>query len=192
MNPLDITDDYPKDKSPGADDSHLWEHVTQDVKPLKKKGGVVAPKSKASSSGPALVSPEAARADAASPKAKARKASPGDHEVDGQTRRKLKSGDYPIDYTLDLHGLTQPAAHKRLRETVSKAYIQQWRCLLIVTGKGRGQEGGSGVLKREVPLWLQESGMREIVLRVEPAQPRHGGSGALYVLLRRKRTSTHQ
>jgi DNA-nicking Smr family endonuclease len=93
---------------------------------------------------------------------------------------------------LDLHGLTQAAAHKKLRETVVRAYARNLRCILVITGKGRGQDGGIGVLKKQVPLWLQESDLRPIVLKVEPAQPAHGGAGALYVLLRRTRTNKNQ
>jgi DNA-nicking Smr family endonuclease len=58
--------------------------------------------------------------------------------------------------------------------------------LLVITGKGSVAEGG-GVLRRQVPRWLAAGEHVRRLLRLEQAQPRHGGSGALYVLLRRQR-----
>jgi len=60
------------------------------------------------------------------------------------------------------------------------------RCILVITGKGSGS-GGSGVLRAQVPHWLNEGGNRELVLAFDYARPRDGGQGALYVLLKRKR-----
>jgi DNA-nicking Smr family endonuclease len=61
--------------------------------------------------------------------------------------------------------------------------------VLVITGKGtvapRGME--RGVLKREVPLWLGSAEFRPLVIGFEEAASRHGGSGALYVRVRRKR-----
>jgi DNA-nicking Smr family endonuclease len=58
------------------------------------------------------------------------------------------------------------------------------RCVLVVTGKG--VESG-GTLRHMVPRWLYESANREHIVAFCPAQARHGGAGALYVLLRRRR-----
>ena len=60
------------------------------------------------------------------------------------------------------------------------------RCVLVITGRGLGPDG-PGVLKRAVPRWLAEAGLRRRILAVAAAQPRHGGAGALYLLLRRQR-----
>lgn len=181
MNPLDISDDYPKDKGSGDDD--LWDQAMRDVKPIKSSSRIVPVK--ASATARKSRPPVTEKAPTPVP---VRRAQPGDNEVDGSTGRKLKRGAYPIDLTLDLHGLTQVAAHKKLRETVIRAHSRQLRCLLVITGKGRGQDGGAGVLKRQVPVWLQGDDLRGIVLKTEAAQPEHGGGGALYVLLRRTRT----
>jgi len=67
-----------------------------------------------------------------------------------------------------------------------RAYERGARCVLVVTGKGSHREGG-GVLRRDVPHWLHQSGLRSLVLAFHPAQIRDGGDGALYVLLRRRR-----
>jgi DNA-nicking Smr family endonuclease len=65
------------------------------------------------------------------------------------------------------------------------AYAAGLRCVLVVTGKGGGE--GRGVLRQMVPRWLGEASHRQYVLTFCPAQPRHGGDGALYVLLKRRR-----
>jgi DNA-nicking Smr family endonuclease len=57
-----------------------------------------------------------------------------------------------------------------------------------VTGRGLGSEGG-GVLRRQVPRWLNEPECRPHVLAFAPARRPHGGEGALYLLLRRARDS---
>ncbi len=111
---------------------------------------------------------------------------PGDQEVDRRTDQKLKRGQYPVDLTLDLHGLTQDVAHTKLLDTLRRGQARGLRCVLVITGKGRGE--GQGVLRRKVPTWLSESSLHDVVLRFHAAQPEHGGAGALYVLLRRKRT----
>jgi len=60
--------------------------------------------------------------------------------------------------------------------------------VLVITGKGGAEDGDAsarGVLRRQVPLWLSASGLREAVIAFAPAAAEHGGAGALYVRLRR-------
>lgn len=92
-----------------------------------------------------------------------------------------------IDGRLDLHGLTQSEAHDALVATVRSGVAQGRRCILVITG--RGDWGGTerGVLRRMVPRWLNEPTVRPHVLAFTEAQPRDGGGGALYLLLRRRR-----
>jgi len=95
---------------------------------------------------------------------------------------------------IDLHGLTQVAAHQRLRHFLADAQHAGHGLVLVITGKGsgRGLDGAlpfgdeRGVLRRAVPHWLAEADLRAVVLGFEEAGPRHGGSGALYVRLRRR------
>ncbi|MGH6989108.1 MAG: Smr/MutS family protein [Stellaceae bacterium] len=91
----------------------------------------------------------------------------------------------PIEARLDLHGLTQAEAHRALAGFVAQSHGAGKRVVLIVTGKG--SRDGTGVLKAAVPRWLDEPGLRDRVLAAAPAQPRDGGGGALYLLLRRAR-----
>ena len=107
-------------------------------------------------------------------------------QLDGALQRRLKRGEIRIAGRLDLHGYTRADAHARLLSFLHQAHQAQDRCILVITGKGREQQ--SGVLQREVPIWLNSEEMRRIVLAFCHAQKRDGGVGALYILIRRKRS----
>ena len=100
---------------------------------------------------------------------------------------KLKKGKIRPEKTIDLHGFTQFRAHSYINEEILKCYNSNIRSLLIITGKKFGKMGAEGVLKKEVPKWLNLSPLKEIILMTSWAIPRDGGEGALYVLLRRVR-----
>lgn len=91
-----------------------------------------------------------------------------------------------IEARLDLHGLSREAARERLQAFLQSCYEKGLRHVLVITGKG-GRDGAPGILRQNVPEWLEEAPLRPIVLRYEFARRRHGGEGALYILLRRKR-----
>lgn len=97
----------------------------------------------------------------------------------------LKKGKLRPEKIYDLHGYTQFRAHNYLNDEIIKCYKKNIRALLIITGKKLGSTGAEGVLKREVPKWLNLSPLREIILMTSWATPRDGGEGALYVLLKR-------
>ncbi len=89
-----------------------------------------------------------------------------------------------VEARLDLHGMTEAEAHAAVRHFVITCQAQGLRQLLIITGKGRG---GDGVLRRAVPRWLEDPSLRSAVLGYAEAGRRHGGAGALYVQLRRRK-----
>ena len=112
--------------------------------------------------------------------------------------------DSAIQGVLDLHGMRQDAAHSRLRGFLMSCQAMGHRMVLVITGKGASGErsadrfnGGyatglpgatqRGVLRRCVPLWLDEPELRAIVVSYAAAGARHGGDGALYVRLRKAR-----
>ena len=108
---------------------------------------------------------------------------------DGLDRRKaerLRRGKLPIEATLDLHGLRQAEAHRRLERFLAESQAAGKRCVIVVTGKGVHKDQG-GVLRAAVPRWLNEAPNRARVLSFDYAQQKHGGTGALYILLRRRR-----
>jgi DNA-nicking Smr family endonuclease len=121
--------------------------------------------------------------------------------LERRLRKQLAQGRSAIDQSIDLHGMNQAQAHQALRGFLHHAQAQGDRLVLVVTGKGAPKanalerEGFDqlGVLRRIVPHWLQAPDMRAIVLGFEEAGRAHGGSGALYVRLRRsERAKAHR
>ncbi len=117
--------------------------------------------------------------------------------VDRRKARRIASGNIEIEARLDLHGLTQTIAHGRLVSFLQSSAAQGLRTVLIITGKGASRQPSAlrggwrededvGVLRRSVPRWLAEAPLRTLVISCQVAAPRHGGEGALYVLLRRR------
>ncbi|MGI9437023.1 MAG: Smr/MutS family protein [Geminicoccaceae bacterium] len=106
-------------------------------------------------------------------------------DIDRRSWERLKRGQITIESRLDLHGRTQGEAHAALDRFLSAAAARGERCVLVVTGKGDPERGG--VLRQMVPRWLGEKANRDTVLTYSPAQPRHGGNGALYILIKRRR-----
>lgn len=105
--------------------------------------------------------------------------------IDRNTAERFRKGNYTIDATLDLHGLSREQAHMALSGFIRAYYSQGARCLLVITGKG--YRDGTGVLKELLPHWLDEPGLRPYVLALDTASGKHGGSGAYYILLKRRR-----
>ena len=104
--------------------------------------------------------------------------------IDAALHRRITRGRDAIAARIDLHGMTQDIARATLTAFVRRAVDNGWRAILVITGKG---VGGDGVLKRRVPDWLAEAPIRDCVAGVSEAHRRHGGEGALYVALKRKR-----
>lgn len=94
----------------------------------------------------------------------------------------LRRGRYAIEDELDLHGLTAVEAREALRAFLASATTRRLACVRIVHGKGRGSGPRGPVLKKSVNLWLRK---HDEVLAFSSARPAQGGTGALYVLLRR-------
>jgi DNA-nicking Smr family endonuclease len=118
--------------------------------------------------------------------------------IDGRTAERLRKGTIEPDAKLDLHGLTEEAAHRALATFLRAAVARGARLLLVVTGKGLKPSAPDepfdleldrrtrGVLKVMAPRWLQEPQLVSLVADVRTAHRRHGGSGALYVYLRKE------
>ncbi|MPY68920.1 MAG: hypothetical protein GEU92_02415, partial [Alphaproteobacteria bacterium] len=107
-------------------------------------------------------------------------------DADRRTLDRLRRGQLRPEARIDLHGMTQDTAHAALAGFVIRAQSEGRRCVLVVTGKGRVGTGG-GVLRNAAPGWLNAPRLRPRVVAFAEAAPRDGGSGALYVLLRRLR-----
>jgi len=184
----------------GSVERALWRIAMRDVEPLP--GHALPPEPKKAVLEPAAAAPAPAKA---LPMSRGKPLpvptelptltyarTPG---LDRRTSERLKRGQLPIEARLDLHGMTQDQARRQLDGFITQAHDRGLRAVLIITGKGlkpRASEAGlwdpePGVLKTQTPRWLNEPPNRARVLAFTQAQPRDGGSGALYVLLRRHR-----
>ncbi len=107
--------------------------------------------------------------------------------LDKRSAQRLKRGQLAVEDSIDLHGMTQTQAHRALTRFIAGAQADGKRCVLVITGKGLRPDGGRGVLRDMAPRWLNEPPNRARVLALHTAQPKHGGAGAYYVLLKRQR-----
>lgn len=95
--------------------------------------------------------------------------------------KRLRRGQIPIEAEADLHGMRIREAQILLADFLRECRNEGARCVRVVHGKGLGSRGGHAVLKWEVDRWLRQ---HEGVMAFCTAQPRDGGTGAVYVLLR--------
>ena len=100
---------------------------------------------------------------------------------DRSSHRAVRRGRMEVDARIDLHGLTQDQADRALLGFLRRQQASGARCILIITGKGRG---GEGVLRRNFLHWLETQAARQFLSGWAPAHTRHGGSGAFYAYLR--------
>lgn len=110
-------------------------------------------------------------------------------DLDQKIFRQLKAGTLSVEAHIDLHGLNAGQAKYALLDFMREKYLAGARCVLIVHGRGRNSPGGVGVLKSELYDWLTREPLKRAVLAFCTALPRHGGPGAIYVLLRKFRKS---
>jgi DNA-nicking Smr family endonuclease len=175
----------------------LWESVAKQVKPLRKKLRAAKPHATGIEAEAAAVMPAAAPMPAAAQKPRVsvhavnpkKPAPPALVPLGRRERAKLSRGRIEIDARLDLHGMTQTRAHRALFGFLQRAHADGQTFVLVITGKGKvgGPESERGVLRRQVPQWLNLPEFRPLVIGFEEAHVGHGGEGALYVRIRRSR-----
>jgi len=157
-----------KRRTTSDDERKLFEQVFKEGRPIKPVAPKVAAKKKASTSSPS--------------------------GVNGATQDRLRKGLIEPDAHIDLHGMTQVAAHRALASWLSAAHRRGLRLVVVVTGKGNPKNDDNapwmasphGVLKQMVPRWLNEKEFAALISGSSPAHRRHGGDGALYVYLRKR------
>jgi len=108
-------------------------------------------------------------------------------QMDGSLAKRFKREEFKPSAVLDLHGITEKDAFDKVCDFIKKAYNEQKRCVLIVTGKGIDSELFStrGVLRKSVPGWLTCSEISPLILAFKNPSEALGGAGALYILLRK-------
>ena len=182
------------------DDAAVWRKVADTVRPygaarkaaLKAPAGTATGETKAAASRPAAkratekqkLTPDIRlRPSKESALTEARMAASAlDQGASDDLRRKK----WPIDRKIDLHGLRQQEAEAVLARFILSCVKAEKRTVLVITGKGNAATGG-GVIRRMLPVWLQETALRQHILAFTPARPEDGGTGAFYIRLRKNK-----
>ena len=172
------------------DERVLWRTVTRSIAPLKGKKPI------ADEGMEAPVEPKAGKpvkrvSDVPVTAAPRPSAPPPLAPLGRRMKQRLSRGTAEVDGRIDLHGLTQAEAHTVLWRFLHQAQARDAKVVLVITGKGArpgsDPHAERGVLKRQVPLWLESTELRPLVVGFESAGIGHGGQGALYVQVRRGR-----
>lgn len=169
----------------------LWNRVVQTVKPLHPVKVVLHPH-------PVEEAPKLSVAEPKKPKPKAKSAAVAPQQkpvktiegnLDSHWDRRFKKGAVIPDISIDLHGQGLAGAHARLDHALEQAIHQRMRVVLLVTGKARAHDRasgtGRGAIASVVRDWLAASRHSFHIAAVRQAHPRHGGDGALYIVLKR-------
>ena len=191
--------DKNKPTSPaGDDDNDVWSRVTKSTRKLKKKQKVsyqaerlskparagakkpIATNLSASKQPPKKLDLKPAPVRPATPKPVKKL-----EKLDRNELRRVRRGRDAIEQTLDLHGLRAEIAQKRVDTFIRSAHINGCKWVLIITGKG---EQGAGTLKKQTPIWLGILAEQGLVMGFDLAPQNKGGSGAVCVRLRKKKT----
>lgn len=185
-------------RSLGPDEKRLWGRVIGTVRPMHAARATVPesptkpaktrilPKVKASlppaNTPPAI--PPLPPKTSARPIANLKTAT-----LDGQWDRRIDKGGIVPDVTVDLHGTALSGAYARLDQALAFAILQQFKVVLLITGKPRAHDRasgtGRGAIASVVHDWLSASRHASHIAAVRNAHPRHGGNGALYIILKR-------
>ncbi|KRB82754.1 DNA mismatch repair protein MutS [Sphingomonas sp. Root710] len=180
------------------EESALWQRVTATVRPIarRKAKAVEAETDPVAPSSP-QPSPKIRgrvpplRVPAATPLAQQK---PLADSLDGGWDRRLRRGVTQVDWTIDLHGHTLDSARRLLDNALDQALAEGVRVILLITGKpprdnDRGDDGRPrrGLIRASIGTWLESSRHAPRIAAVRNAHPRHGGNGALYIILRRDR-----
>lgn len=196
-----------------ADDDHdLWHHTAKSIAPLKRAKDRHHPASERAAEAPPRshakahtdtkpapsAKPAASKSHAVQPVVAKPKAAPPMAAFDRKKVRKIRSGQVEIEARIDLHGLRQDEAHVALVRFLHRCQGKGQRWVLVITGKGKIADRSAhdspfdltenrerGVLKRNVPRWLDMPDLRPLVVSYTTAAIQHGGEGALYVHLRK-------
>ncbi|WEK48252.1 MAG: Smr/MutS family protein [Candidatus Andeanibacterium colombiense] len=190
----------PRGLSP--EEKALWQRLAKTVVPLARKDpplkGEVASRSDDGGVSPPAKSttpPPPLRGGPPPPKGEDRKPPPQfalRHGLDSTWERRLKGAKLDPDFTLDLHGYTLDAAHSRLDGGLAQAKAMGARLVLVVTGKPRPVDAADrgnrrGAIRAKILDWLAAGPHASDIAAIRGAHRRHGGEGAIYIVLKRAR-----
>jgi DNA-nicking Smr family endonuclease len=182
------------------DEAELWDRVARTVTPLRRISRKLAEADPAPPLA-ALGAPQPLKRKGRVPlppspqpvvAAEERKRPLDRHGLDGSWERKLARAEVQPDFTLDLHGHGLDAAYARLDHGLGQALAMGARVVLVITGKPRPVEAADrgerrGAIRAKLLDWLAHGSHAHRIASVRGAHPRHGGSGAVYVILKRTR-----
>jgi DNA-nicking Smr family endonuclease len=181
-----------------SDEEHaLWAGIARSIKPLRPARAATKPGTEAAQAKRPETHQEAPRKARSARQSPGRRDSPPAVEspplvpLDRRTKQRVARGRDTIDARIDLHGMTQRQAHAALLGFLRQAQAESAKVVLVVTGKGGASQapdrGERGVLRRQVPMWLELPEFRHLIVGFGEAHTSHGGQGALYLRLRRAR-----
>jgi DNA-nicking Smr family endonuclease len=173
-----------RQQDPDTDDAALFRDAVKGVKPLKRSGRL-PPEPPAPSPRPLQFEADEQAAlqemrDGPLPDVGDELSYRAEGLQDSAFRR-LRRGTYRVEAELDLHGLRADEAKLAIVRFLAQAQDRGARCVRIIHGKGLRSKGDGPVLKQRVDGWLRQ---RKDVLAFSSARREHGGTGAVYVLLR--------
>ncbi len=191
-------------KPPVDDDDMVWQHTTRSLEPLKRgklrvhpaleRSSVAATSTPSSPKTPVEGSFRTKKQSAQKtelPLSSKPASSPPIADFDRRKVRNIRRGAVAIEARIDLHGMRQDEAHAALRAFILRCIGKGQRWVLVITGKGKPTMSSDdiiprerGILKRNVPRWLDEPDLRPYVVSYATAAIAHGGEGALYLHLR--------
>ena len=176
-----------------SEERQLWAEVARGVRPLKGRALDAEPLAKQAmgEGSESLKSPSAGALLTSRPaQAEAPPKLPPLIPLERRTVTALRRGRQAVEAVVDLHGLRQSEAHQVLRGFLHRSQGAGLKVVLVITGKGAAGVQDApfserGVLRRMVPHWLRLPDLRPLIVGFDEAAPHHGGTGALYVRLRR-------
>jgi DNA-nicking Smr family endonuclease len=180
-----------------AEEAAAWTHLSDTVKPFHPPRRVPGEQAKRAADEPSPASTAAIAANRPAPQRPPPSAPPraparASQDLDSHWDRRFRSGSIEPDFTLDLHGHTLDQAHDRLIDGIAQARAMGARVVLLIAGKSRpvsAADRGSrrGAIRANVLDWLAASSHGSAIASIRKAHIRHGGEGALYVVLKRGR-----
>ncbi len=172
----------------------LWAALARTVRPLRKSAPLKLPPPPVEAPPPTLPPKPAKKLKQAVPPPPS---SPPPRApatlLDTGWEKRIRGGTLTPDVSIDLHGHTLAAAHARLNHAIQAALAQDARVMLVVTGKPprgsihKGEGSRRGAIRGEIGDWLETMPYADRIASVRIAHPRHGGDGALYIILRKRK-----
>ncbi len=171
------------------EEARAWARVARTIKPIGPETASLDDFTRALEAGEPVRSARLRRSSASGliPQAPESPAKQPAAPANRKGEKRVKRGRLELAGTIDLHGHTQATAEAILITFLKRMRAEHARCVLVITGKGRG---GEGVLRRRFLDWVQSPEAGQFVSGYSEAHARHGGSGAFYLFLRAQQPSS--